>query len=209
MLNLITSKHKNVNNNNVKRYKNIFTDTKNYLEVEFNGNKYRLEKLEDWISIVEKHIKNYTFNLKTLSEMTLDEINKCISKVGFHNKKSELIKNLCEHLSKEGFPTTLGECKKIKGFGLKMGLLYLNKFQKVTGISVDTHVHRISNRIGLVKTKNPEQTNSELEKLFDITEFGDVNSVFVGFGQIICTAIKPKCERCLIKKECEFGKESW
>lgn len=207
MLNLIKSRHGSIQQHEI-RYKNIFESDKNYLDISFNGKGYKIYNKEDFKILIRNNLKDVNFNIKNLLEMTTEEINKCISKVGFHNKKSETIKELCKKISAEGFPTTLKECLDIKGLGLKMSLLYLNKFYGTHGVSVDTHVHRISNRIGLVKTLKPDQISKELEKIFDKTEYENINSVFVGFGQIICTAVNPKCVRCEIKNSCKF-KNNW
>ncbi|KAF9764350.1 Endonuclease III like protein [Nosema granulosis] len=213
MLNLINSTHGNIVVNNSIKYKNVFTEDGNYLEVLFNGINLKIieKNLKEKNDVEQKNdvaivtgLKEVPFGLKSIREMTIEEINKCIAKVGFHNKKAETIKSMCEFIVQNGYPKTLKECLRIKGMGLKMSLLYLNKFYGVHGISVDTHVHRICNRIGLVRTTTPEKTSKALEVVFDEEEYKSINSVFVGFGQIICTAIKPKCGLCVIKKECRF-----
>ncbi|EJW05218.1 hypothetical protein EDEG_00683 [Edhazardia aedis USNM 41457] len=94
-------------------------------------------------------------------------------------------------------PTKIDELLKIKGVGKKMAFLYMNYcFNQSFGIAVDTHVHRLSQRLGFTSSKNVEICRKDLEKLFHISQWNDVNFVLVGFGQVICTAINPKCAIC-------------
>ena len=92
---------------------------------------------------------------------------------------------------------------KFKGIGLKIANLFSQIALGVTkGISVDTHCHRIPNRLKWIKTQTPNQTKVELEKIFEKKEWQFVNSTLVGFGQLICTAISPKCLQCPINQIC-------
>jgi endonuclease-3 len=76
---------------------------------------------------------------------------------------------------------------------------------KVEGIAVDTHVHRISNRLKWVdETKTPEETRKKLEEWVPKEKWMDVNTLLVGLGQTICFAKKPKCEECLLKDTCDY-----
>ena len=77
-------------------------------------------------------------------------------------------------------------------------------WNKNCGISVDTNVHRVSNRIGLVKTKTPNKTRLKLEELIPKKQWKNINPLLVGFGQQICTPRNPKCESCRISKKCKF-----
>lgn len=71
--------------------------------------------------------------------------------------------------------------------------------------AVDTHVHRISNRLGWVKTKTPEATRKALEEWLPFEMWSEVNHLLVGFGQQICSATKPQCQSCLNNKLCPVG----
>jgi len=73
-------------------------------------------------------------------------------------------------------------------------------------IPVDIHVHRISNRLGLVKTKNPEETEQELMKKIKKKYWIDINDTFVMYGQNICKPISPMCKVCKIKNNCKYYK---
>lgn len=134
-------------------------------------------------------------------------IDSCISKVGFHTKKSFYLKKLAEIITKSGMPNDIKGVLSLPGIGYKMAILYLyHACGKVVGISVDTHVHRIANRIGLVETRTPERTRKELEILMPMDEWASINTTLVGFGQVICQPVGPKCERCDVKYGCRSSK---
>jgi len=86
-----------------------------------------------------------------------------------------------------------------------MMVLYLQiTWNKTVGICVDTHVHRISNRLKWAKTNSPEQTKKQLESWFPKELWSEINTLFVGFGQIHCSAINPKCASCPVYNDCSF-----
>ncbi len=130
------------------------------------------------------------------------EIHNCIAKIGFHNKKLKFLIEIAKKTIKK-MPETLEEVLNLPGIGRKMAYLYLYYgCDKNLGIAVDTHVHRISNRIGLVKTKDAEKTRMALENILDIEEYPKINSVLVGFGQTICLPKNPRCIDCIASKTC-------
>lgn len=102
-------------------------------------------------------------------------------------------------------PKTIPDLIKLPGVGPKMAHICMNAaWGEVTGIGVDTHVHRISNRLGWVPkpTKEPEKTRVELEKWMPYEHWDEINVILVGFGQTTCTPINPKCGNCLLTKLC-------
>lgn len=133
-----------------------------------------------------------------------EDLQRAISKVGFHRRKLKFLVEVSKRVVNK-MPETLEETLKLPGIGYKMAYLYLlHACGYSQGIGVDTHVHRITNRIGLINTKTPEKSELELQKIFDKEEWIFVNSVFVGFGQTICKAVKPLCEKCCIKDKCPY-----
>ncbi len=80
---------------------------------------------------------------------------------------------------------------------------------KVTGIAVDTHVHRISNRFEWVKSNTPENTKKQLEALIDRKYWGEINAALVGHGQTICKPITPQCHECLLNEKCPEGRRRY
>lgn len=123
------------------------------------------------------------------------------------NKSKFLIKT-CEILLDQfagDIPDSVDKLVKLPGVGPKMAHICMNAaWGVVTGIGVDTHVHRISNRLGWVErpTKEPEKTRKELEKWIPYELWDEINVLLVGFGQTICTPTGPKCEGCLVNKLC-------
>lgn len=143
----------------------------------------------------------------TLLSKTRQEIERCIHTVGFSRRKAEYLFKISQAV-KDEMPMSLLGVLRLPGVGKKIAHLYmLHALGDCAGVSVDTHVHRISNRIGLVTTKTPEQTRVTLENLFPVEEWGKINNVLVGFGQTICSAPRPKCNLCIVREICPFTKQ--
>lgn len=135
-----------------------------------------------------------------LVKMDVKEIEELIEGVGFYRIKAKNLKKLVEMLVKDydsKVPLKLEELIKLPGVGRKTANIVLSA-SNIPTIAVDTHVHRISNRLGLVKTKKPEETERELKKLFPKELWNKVNTAFVGFGQTVCKPVKPLCDECPI-----------
>lgn len=148
-------------------------------------------------------------NVINTSEETIRNL---IYPVGFYKRKAEYIKRTSAILQDkyEGdIPSTLRELQQLPGVGPKMAYICMNiAWNKCVGIAVDTHVHRISNRIGWVKsTKTPEQTRIALEEWVPREQWRTINTTLVGFGQVHCLPINPKCLSCPIRDTCNFGKK--
>ena len=148
--------------------------------------------------------------IQKYSELSADKFKKKIPDINFNKKKSEWIVDVAKSITDDyngKVPDSFEELTKFKGVGAKVAHLVLQiGFDKVEGICVDTHVHRISNILGWVKTNNPNATMTALEKVFDKEYWRDLNPTIVGFGQSICAARNPKCEECLLNDECSIGK---
>lgn len=145
---------------------------------------------------------------KTPDEMLrLDkkEIEQLIYPVGFYPTKAgriiEISKILIEKYSGK-VPDSMDDLLELPGVGRKTANLVLAEGYKIPAICVDTHVHRISNRIGYVHTKNPEQTESELRKKLPEKYWIIYNEILVAFGQTICRPISPHCSKCPVTQYC-------
>ena len=104
-------------------------------------------------------------------------------------------------------PSKLDDLLSLPGVGPKMShLLLQHRFNKTEGISVDTHVHRVVNRLGWVNktTKNPEETRIALEEWVPKVLWKELNPMLVGFGQTICTPRNPKCYKCPARHFCKY-----
>ncbi|MCQ4153399.1 MAG: endonuclease III [Archaeoglobi archaeon] len=141
-------------------------------------------------------------SLDEIAEMELDEIERLIKPVGFYKVKARRIKAIAEILKGKKFPETVEELLALPGVGRKTANIVLAYMGK-PAIAVDTHVHRIANRLGIVNTKKPEQTEEELKKIFPVELWGRVNSAFVGFGQTVCLPRNPKCDECPLNGFCK------
>ncbi|MCD6426958.1 MAG: endonuclease III [Caldisericaceae bacterium] len=142
---------------------------------------------------------------KKMLSLSKKEIEKLIYPVGFYHRKAEQILKISKILiEKYGgkVPDTLEELLKLPGVGRKTANLVLNEGFGKLGICVDTHVHRISNRLGLVKTKNPTETEFALQKVLPKKHWIIFNTLLVTLGQNICTPISPKCSECPLNEIC-------
>ncbi len=140
-----------------------------------------------------------------LARMKTREIEKLIYGVGFYKNKARILKLAAKQIVKEfggKVPENLEDLLKIKGVGKKVAKVVLAQAFGKPYIAVDVHVHRISNRLGLVSTKSPEETDKILEKIIPDKLKVEFNRTLVGFGQTVCKPLKPLCDECPIKKFC-------
>lgn len=138
-------------------------------------------------------------------KLPIKTIEKLIYPAGFYHRKAlllhEVSKDLLERF-KGKVPQTEQELLSIKGVGRKTANLVLGVAFDIPAICVDTHVHRISNRLGLVKTKTTDETEVELKKILPPEYWTEYNHLLVIWGQNICVPISPKCSHCAIAKLC-------
>ena len=133
-------------------------------------------------------------------------LEKAIYPVGFYANKAKQIIELSRELVEKydsKVPCDIDELCKFKGVGRKTANLVLSEGFQVPAICVDVHVHRISNRLGYVKTKNPEETEFALREKLPEKYWLDINSLLVTHGQNVCKPINPKCDICPINKYCK------
>ena len=140
-----------------------------------------------------------------LSRLTAAQIQKLVYPVGFYKTKARHLHALAHKLISEfggRVPSSFESLTSLPGVGRKTANIVLaSAFGKHT-IGVDTHVHRISNRLGLVKTKSPEKTNDILDKIIPDKYKKKLNISMVAFGQTVCTPLHPKCSECPLSKDC-------
>ncbi len=141
-----------------------------------------------------------------ISKVDLGTLQKAIYPVGFYQNKAEQIINLSKILVEKynsKVPNSIEELTKFKGVGRKTANLVLTKGFNIPAICVDVHVHRISNRLGYVKTKTPDETELALRKILPKKYWIDFNTLLVTHGQNICKPQKPKCDICSVSKFCK------
>ncbi len=136
------------------------------------------------------------------------DVERIIKKTGFYHNKARMVIETAQKIVHEydgTVPDTLEELMKLPGVGRKVGNCVLVYAFKKDAIPVDTHVHRISNRLGWVKTKTPEQTEEALCKIVPKDLWQVVNDFFVAHGKLVCKPITPQCRVCCISKWCKTG----
>lgn len=133
------------------------------------------------------------------------KIEKLIYPTGFYHRKAELLHTVSKDLLERfdgNVPANLDDLLSIKGIGRKTANLVLGVAFDIPAICVDTHVHRVSNRLGLVKTKTTDQTETELKKILPEKYWVEYNHLLVVWGQNICVPISPFCSKCAIADLC-------
>lgn len=133
------------------------------------------------------------------------KIQKAIYPVGFYRVKAQRIRDLGREIKEKyngRVPGTLEELLRLKGVGRKTANLVITLGYDQPGICVDTHVHRITNRWGLIQTKNPAQTEFALREILPVRYWKKLNGYLVAFGQGVCKPVSPLCSQCKIRPFC-------
>lgn len=139
-------------------------------------------------------------------KVTQAKIAKTIYPVGFYHVKSRTIHSVCRDLIKRfnsQVPDDLDELLSIKGVGRKTANLVVSLAYGKEGICVDTHVHRISNRLGYVRTKTPDETEFALRAKLPHQHWIIYNTIMVAFGRKTCKPVSPLCTKCPVRKYCD------
>ena len=143
---------------------------------------------------------------QALVQLPLRQIEQIIYSVGYYRNKAKQIKAVSQDLLDRfggKVPDTYEELISIKGVGPKTANLVLGEGFGKEALYVDIHVHRISNRLGLVKTNKPEETQIELEKIIPKRYWNEYSRLLVTWGQNVCVPISPFCSQCAIYTECK------
>lgn len=145
---------------------------------------------------------------KDVIKMWLNKLTESISSINYYKNKAKHIYELSKMLDKEPelFCPDLEKLQKLPGVGIKTAKVvsYVLFWSKV--IAADTHVHRVSNRLWLVKTRSPEKTSQELEKIVPDKYKEIAHHTLILFGRYHCTARNPKCATCELAKICKYKK---
>ncbi|HEY7777779.1 MAG TPA: endonuclease III [Nitrososphaeraceae archaeon] len=207
---IISLMQSTLRNNNLVRA----TALKN-LQTQENGDPYKIligtilsaRTRDETTTNVIKILFSKFKNADELSRANLKDIKELIQKIGFYNVKAARIKEVSKILVEKynsKVPSNLEDLLSFPGVGRKTANCVLVYGFRKPAIPVDIHVHRISNRIGIVNTKKPEETETVLQKSIDRKYWTAVNETFVVFGQNICLPIKPKCNVCRLTKLCKY-----
>lgn len=148
---------------------------------------------------------------KDFLSVKLEDLEKAIYPVGFYKNKAKQILDIAYelyHNHNSVVPKEIDELVKFKGVGRKTANLVQSKGYGLPSICVDVHVHRISNRLGLCETKEPEQTEFALKNNLPKKSWSDINTLFVTLGQNVCKPTKPDCKKCTLCRYCKYFKEN-
>ncbi|KAK7335833.1 hypothetical protein VNO80_27904 [Phaseolus coccineus] len=157
--------------------------------------------------------ENGLLTAEAMNKADEETIKNLIYPVGFYTRKASNLKkiaNICLMMYDGDIPSSIGDLLLLPGVGPKIAHLVMIKgWNNVQGICVDTHVHRICNRLGWVsrsgskqKTLTPEETRQGLQRWLPKEEWVPINPLLVGFGRSICTPLRPHCGECLVSSFC-------
>ncbi|SCM23212.1 endonuclease III homologue, putative [Plasmodium chabaudi adami] len=164
-------------------------------------------------AMVMDRLKKHGLTVENILNTPEEELKKLIYGIGFYNVKSKQIIQICKILKEKynsDIPHSYEELMKLPGIGEKVSQLILQTaLNKHEGIAVDIHVHRISNRLNWVYTKNESDTQIKLKSFVDKELWSELNHLLVGFGQVICKGKKPLCEKCTITDYCQYYNDNF
>ena len=144
-------------------------------------------------------------SLEKLNTISIKEISEYIKSIGFHHTKAKNFKAIVEEINKIGYvPNDREYLEKLPGVGRKTASVVLAHLYNEPNFAVDTHVYRVSKRLGIRKDKDDLiMCEKKLKKYFDKDSWNRVNSQFVLFGRYICKSQKPECDKCHLKNICK------
>ena len=160
------------------------------------------------VNIVTGELYKKYDSLLKLNELTTEELNECLKTIGFHKTKSNYFKEIVSKLLEKGYvPNDREYLEKLPGVGRKTASVVLSQLFDEPSFAVDTHVYRVSKRLGITKLNDDVlKTEEKLKKYFDKNKWNRINSQLVLFGRYHCTSKNPKCENCNLKIICKKDK---
>lgn len=154
-----------------------------------------------------KELFSFFKNAGELANGRISTIEKLIRSTGFYHVKARRIKEVAKIITEDydgKVPDNIDLLLSLPSVGRKTANCVLVYAFNKPAIPVDTHVHRVSNRLGIVRTKSPEKTEIVLREKIDRKFWKEINDLFVKFGQKMCKPINPKCDICKLKDSCFF-----
>lgn len=169
------------------------------------------QRVRDQITdIVTEEFFEVFKSMQDVNKSSVEKISQTIKKAGMRNQKALRIKKATEILINKfngKVPNSLDDLLSLPGVGRKTANIVLSYAFGMDTIAVDTHVHRISNRLGIVNTKKPDDTEFALMEIIPKELWNPLNISFVEYGKNICRPINPKCDQCVVKKYCKYFEE--
>lgn len=194
----------------------------NEFDKHFNDPKCELEYTKDYelllsvmlsaqttdksVNMVTRELYKKYDTLDKLDTLTLDEIDNYIRSIGLHKTKSKYFKEIVTKIKEIGYvPNDREFLESLSGVGRKTASVVLGMLFDIPSFAVDTHVYRVSKRLGITTMKDDVlKTEIKLKKYFDEDEWNRINSQMVLFGRYICTSKNPKCDKCHLKNICKY-----
>ncbi|MCX8023063.1 MAG: endonuclease III [Syntrophorhabdaceae bacterium] len=153
--------------------------------------------------------KKYT-TLDDYLKVPIEELEEDIRPTGFYRNKAKAIKNIVREI-KDRFhgevPRDIDTFATVKGIGRKSANMIIGLAYKVPAVIVDTHVIRVSERLGLTREEDPEKIEKDLRRIVPVDMWTDLSLLLILHGRYICKAKRPECKRCLLTKNCEYFKK--
>lgn len=178
-----------------------------------NGDPYRVliscvlsqRTKEEVTSVASKRLFARASTPEEMIGLSIEEIGALIYPVGFWRTKARHVRDLSIRIRTDHngrVPSTIEDLLSLPGVGRKTANLVLSSGFGLPAICVDTHVHRIMNRLGFVETSSPNETESALRRTLPRSLWLDINYLLVLFGRNVCTPLSPKCSRCVVRAYC-------
>ena len=148
-------------------------------------------------------------SLEKLKNANLEDLKKIIKPIGNYNKKATNVIEISNRLINDFnglVPRTHEELETLKGVGRKTANVVLGELYNIPSMAVDTHVMRVSNRLNLIISNDPEKIEEKLKKIFPKEEWVKLHKQLVLFGRYHCKAIKPDCSNCMLNNICNYNK---
>jgi endonuclease-3 len=164
-----------------------------------------LRQRDELTEVVINRLKGVARGPEEILALSDEALEMLIYPANFYKNKASVIKGVSKTILERyngRVPDTIDELLKIKGIGRKTANLVVIEGYGRPGICVDTHVHRISNRFGVIKTKTPDRTEEELRRVLPKRYWAIYNTLLVPFGKMVCRPISPFCSTCPITNLC-------
>lgn len=163
------------------------------------------------VNIVTKSLFKKYRKVQDYAKANLKTFEQEIRSTGFYRNKAKNIISTAQKIVKDfnsKLPDSMDKLIQLPGVARKTAnIVLLNGFGKVDGIAVDTHVRRLSQRLGLTKNQDPQKIEQDLMKILDKKEWGKFSYLLIDHGRKVCDAKKPKCLECILQKLCPSRKD--
>lgn len=159
------------------------------------------------VNMITEELFKHASTPEDFVAMPVEELEKLIFSCGFYHNKARAIKEASASIVEGGgMPTDREGLMKLRGVGRKTANVVYAVAYGGNAIAVDTHVFRVSNRLGIAFAKTPEETERQLMAAFDEDKWGHLHHLLIFHGRYTCHSQKPDCAACLLKEECNYYK---